>query len=716
MKTKKHFLKTMLAIIVMSLSINTYGEVYHDTVNVGETVNIHSPGIWEIWVRGNEPIYLKITVPLASNILWHDYCPGNCTNDSIIAEFEGDYMCDLDVDGQPAGIQCHVYYLPSYHDTLVINICDGDSIFCQQSWQKTSGIYYDSLTTVLGCDSIIVTQLTVNPTFTINGSISICNGDSILLGGAYQYVAGSYYDSLSTVNGCDSIIVTQLTVQQPLTAGFNYLANNLDVTFTNTSSNSTNSYWDFGDGTTSNDINPLHTYSQNGYFHILLTVFDSTSTICNTQATASADIEVGTGTSCVSGFSYNITTKSTNVLFTDTSHSNGNIHQWYWDFGDGTTSNLQNPQHHFTHNGYFNVSLTIQDTINDCVDDCQQTIEIGISDTTSDCEASFSYYVNNNNRKAWFTNTSLTIDPIINAIWSFGDGDISTLLNPLHQYQTEGYYEVCLTIYTGTCTNISCQTILVGNPSACWADMIYTVDLPTNTVYFSNISYGMIPTSFNWNFGDGGQSNVENPVHTYPDSGTYHVHYHIKNLPDCNSHINVIVNLNPTILLASGFIVIPDSSSNKSTEYPVDFYGASFGDPSTLLWEFGDGTTDSTAWRITHAYQDSGTYQVCLTVSDLYLGAYTYCDSVYVGDIISDSHIHTVPKPEIRIYPNPTQDWLQIDGVENNIMIKLTDIVGKEIMVIKNTNKIDISHISPGTYLLVIQTDTQRTVLILIKE
>ncbi|MBI2967289.1 MAG: gliding motility-associated C-terminal domain-containing protein [Bacteroidetes bacterium] len=93
-----------------------------------------------------------------------------------------------------------------------VSICDGDSAFISGNWQTAPGIYTDTLSTVNGCDSIIETTLSVNPVSGIQYPVSICTGDSIFLQDAYQTTAGVYYDTLSTVNGCDSIIETTLTV------------------------------------------------------------------------------------------------------------------------------------------------------------------------------------------------------------------------------------------------------------------------------------------------------------------------------------------------------------------------------------------------------------------------------------------------------------------------------------------------------------------------
>ena len=103
---------------------------------------------------------------------------------------------------------------PSYSITdSAIAICNGDSILIYGKFRSDAGIYYDSLTAVGGCDSVHSTILTVNPTYSYSTpDDSICNGDSIMIFGIYRTAAGTYYDNLNTINGCDSITSTTLIV------------------------------------------------------------------------------------------------------------------------------------------------------------------------------------------------------------------------------------------------------------------------------------------------------------------------------------------------------------------------------------------------------------------------------------------------------------------------------------------------------------------------
>lgn len=107
---------------------------------------------------------------------------------------------------------------PSYNNTATASICDGDSIFLAGGFQTTAGAYTDVFTTAQNCDSIIVTTLSVSPSYNESVAAGICTGDSILLAGAFQTTPGTYTDLFTTSAGCDSLVITTLTVSTPDTS------------------------------------------------------------------------------------------------------------------------------------------------------------------------------------------------------------------------------------------------------------------------------------------------------------------------------------------------------------------------------------------------------------------------------------------------------------------------------------------------------------------
>lgn len=106
---------------------------------------------------------------------------------------------------------------PVYANTVNATICQNE-IYTLPGGNtvNTQGTYVDTLSTINGCDSVITTNLTVNPTYAYSVSQTICPSDLYVLpGGNVVNTTGVYVDTLSTVNGCDSIITTNLTVVPP---------------------------------------------------------------------------------------------------------------------------------------------------------------------------------------------------------------------------------------------------------------------------------------------------------------------------------------------------------------------------------------------------------------------------------------------------------------------------------------------------------------------
>ena len=132
------------------------------------------------------------------------------------------------------------------------------------------------------------------------------------------------------------------------------------VYFTDESTNDPTSWhWDFGDGNTSAQKNPEHTYSVAGTFNVSLTVTNDYGSntkskdgliVVEEQSAPEADF-TATPTSGTVPLTVNFTDESIN-----------NPTSWYWDFGDGTASYLQNPSHTYDVNGTFSVTLTVSNT------------------------------------------------------------------------------------------------------------------------------------------------------------------------------------------------------------------------------------------------------------------------------------------------------------------------------------------------------------------
>lgn len=210
------------------------------------------------------------------------------------------------------------------------------------------------------------------------------------------------------------------------------------------------------------------------------------------------------------------------ILFTDNS-SSGNpgtpISSWSWDFGDGTTSTMQNPSHTYSTSGVYTVCLVI--TAANCVDSTCQTITIG---TPPGCQADF-VYQQGASSQVFFTNTSRGGTAPFSYNWSFGDGNTSTVANPSHTYNAPGPFTVCLTITDATgCVDSSCQTVTLNSAPSCQAS--FTPQASGLSVQFVNTSTGqgaLATNTYFWNFGNGNTSTAASPTQTYTSAGTYTV-------------------------------------------------------------------------------------------------------------------------------------------------------------------------------------------------
>jgi len=369
-------------------------------------------------------------------------------------------------------------------------------------------------------------------------------------------------------------------------------------------------FWDFGDGATSYDQNPIHTYANEGTYNTCLLIVNN-STGC--YDSISQLVEVFEAPDCEALFEYEyFQSDSMTVQFTDISY--GMNSEWLWDFGDGNFSSEQNPIHTYYYEDTFNVCLTVSSIWGPCQDTYCDDV---IIDVSPNCEANFVYEQNPDNPLEFMFNDASYGD-IESWEWDFGDGTSSDLQNPIHTYTDEGEFEVCLTIFDdwGPCEDTFCDTLIIDVPQLCEADFEFEVT-PTNPFEynFTDLSIGSI-NAWDWDFGDGNVSDLQNPSHIFQDTGTYEVCLSVYNTDSilfCNSTIcfDLIIDVPPPSCQAS-FDAEVDQGVNKPNLY--HFVDLSQGEPDEWLWDFGDGNI-STEKNPDHQYADGGTYQVSLTIS-----------------------------------------------------------------------------------------------------
>lgn len=243
-------------------------------------------------------------------------------------------------------------------------------------------------------------------------------------------------------------------------------------------------------------------------------------------------------------------------------------------------------------------------------------------------------------------------------LWNFGDGATSTAQNPSHTYTLPSnsefeLYTVTLTVTANTTlSKTKTDYIAVRRPASPPApgetivpdfDANATSGIAPQTVTFVDQS-SPSPTSWRWSFGDCAYSTSQSPTHTYSSPGVYTVSLYVQNdtstaILSKTNYITITAPVSPPI---ANFVV--ESVQNNI----VKFNNTSSGDITTVLWDFGDGST-STMYSPSHTYAP-GTYSVTLTVnggasSKTISDCVTITSSLYVNftaDVVSGSEPLTV--------------------------------------------------------------------------
>ena len=356
--------------------------------------------------------------------------------------------------------------------------------------------------------------------------------------------AGNYTVNLTVSNadGSDFEVKTEyIIVSEPLLGApvANFTANRtsgkapLDVQFTDASTGNVSSYsWDFdNDGTVdSTEQNPIYTYSAAGTYTVNLTVSNEDG---NDSEVKTGYIKVSSPSSAkpVAAFSASPTSGKTplKVAFTDT--STGSPTSWFWKFGDGSKSYLQNPTHKYSKAGTYTVNLTVKNakgsntvTKTDYIKVITKPVANFTSSVTSGKVP----------LKVAFTDTSTGIPA--KWIWDFGDGSKSYLQNPTHKYSKAGIYTVNLTVKNAKGSNMVTKTDyikVITKPVANFSANPTSGKTPLK-VTFTDTSTG-IPAKWIWDFGDGSKSFHQNPIHKYSKAGTYTVNLTVKNAKGSNT-------------------------------------------------------------------------------------------------------------------------------------------------------------------------------------
>lgn len=371
------------------------------------------------------------------------------------------------------------------------------------------------------------------------------------------------------------------------------------VQLENQSSGAVDFTWDFGDGGTSQDENPSHAFSSTGNFTVFLTaanehgcdhtIFRALDIAAPPQAQFSPDIEQGCG-----GLEVNLANESFGL---DT--------YFYWDFGNGMSSTMPEPDFAVPYQAGMNdttyiVTLTAQnlcgtDTFRDTLlVKAFPVVEFGFTVSTGCAPLTLAF-------------ANISTGSPDSYFWDFGNGHTSIDSLPAPQIfegdTTVVDYTITL-IAANDCGADTLSRVLTVEPAFVTAffNTSSTLGCAPFTVDFANFS--TTGTNVSWDFGDGNIVSVENPSHTFQSPGVYEVTLYAANTcAEDEASIEIEVLASPEVSF--------EYSPNLCTGQEIQFTNTSTGLAGSF-WIFGPGDS-STLTNPVHQFEAPGTYTVTLT-------------------------------------------------------------------------------------------------------
>jgi PKD repeat protein len=279
---------------------------------------------------------------------------------------DGNYSTDIN--------PTHTYTKPGlYYPSLTVanlnSLCMDKIVKTIQAGEVNCGakfeVFVDSLTNTAFFTNRIYGDATNLLWIFGDGSYSTDNNP------VHTFTAAGYYtvtlNTYNSENNCmdqysQRIVISKLGSDSKADFTFRPDGGTGTVVFKNQSMGNIVSYlWDFGDGFTSNEESPTHTFANSGYRLVCLNV-ENNEGIPDMHCKWVA-VDVTAAQNCRTDFIFNVEPLSKKVVFADKSKETDT---WEWDFGDGSKSTVQNPQHTYTESGYYGVKLMSSNAVTGC--------------------------------------------------------------------------------------------------------------------------------------------------------------------------------------------------------------------------------------------------------------------------------------------------------------------------------------------------------------
>lgn len=593
---------------------------------------------------------------------------------------------------------CHEYEEDgSYPVTLSVTSICGDFEVENYVDFFTPPIAAFEADTTFGCSPLVVNYTNNSSENTLEYKWSFEGGNPVSSteeNPTVEYASSGSFEVVLIVSntiGEDTLSISEyITVDTVPVAGFEFDMDSLEVVFTNTSENYDSLMWDFGDGNTSTETNPTHTYEEEGTFEVSLMVSNDCDTVTMNQTIVLSSLPTANYTVSQTEGCLPLT-----VVFTKTSSLNSDT--WKWTFTGGTPamSTEENPTVIYNQAGSFDVKLVVSNESG--IDSLVQADLIVVEDIPS---ADFDFMVDGLNVE--FNDLSTGYNSLS---WDFGDENTSTQTNPTHTYAQDGTYEVILMATNDCGSNTFEQTITVSSLPTANFSANTTSDCTPMVVTFTNSSSSNATSSV-WRFpgGNPSESTEQNPVVTYETAGVYDV--------------SLIVSSgagNDTLIFEDYITSISKPIANFEytalSDFEYSFTSFSIYAES-YAWDFGDEET-SIEENPTHIFELPGIYDVVLSVSNS-CGEEIHKKMITVM-VTSINEIGSVK--DVKVYPNPNRGEfiLSLNSLETgDVELEIYNMLGQSILTDEfqinsgvNNKSIRLENPGSGVYLLLLRSENQ---------
>ncbi len=272
------------------------------------------------------------------------------------------------------------------------------------------------------------------------------------------------------------------------------------------------------------------------------------------------------------------------VKFTDA--SSGNPTSWKWDLGTGPAVFGQTVSTTYTSPGTYSVTLTISDGTS--TNTITKTNYIVVPDPP---KAEFTSDKNSGCYPQTIQFTDQTNDPsgaITSWLWDFGDGNIDSVANPIHTYNTPGDKNVTLSVKNQFgCENTLTKQKFISIQDGVFADFTNSISASCNPpadINFQNFSSGAGTLGYSWNFADGtAPSTAVSPTHSFTKAGSYFIILTVSSTTGCSDTAGKEITVGA---VKADF----NAASALCHGKPIAFTNTSSPVPNRAKWDFGDGT------------------------------------------------------------------------------------------------------------------------------